>query len=217
MSDDNTKLQEQIDALKEAIETEKAKNAGLLEDLKKAQREARAKAEIKPEDLAAAEERADKAEGELNKARGELKKAMTDLEKATKALEGEAGFTSKLLIENGLTAALAEAGVKDAPMLKAVKAMFAPGAQVVAEGDQRTVKIGDKVLADFVKEWAATDEAKHFISAGGNSGGGSPGGKGGTGGTKTMTRAEYDQKALSDPAGTQAFLKDGGQIVDAAA
>ena len=102
-------------------------------------------------------------------------------------------------------------------MLKAVKAMLAGSAQVVTEGADRVVKIGDKVLADHIKEWAGTDEAKHFISAAGNGGGGAPGGKGGGAGVKTMSRAEYNEKAIADPKGVQAFIKDGGQIIDAAA
>lgn len=217
MSDDTTKLQEQLDALKEQIETEKAKNAGLLEDLKKAQREARSKQEIKPEDLAAAEERADKAEADLAKLKGDVKALTTRAEKAEKALEGEAGYTSRLLVDNGLNAALAEAGVKEPALLKAAKALLGSGLQVVTEGDERIVKAGDKTLADFVKEWAGGDDAKHFISAPANGGGGAPGGKGGNDNVKTMTRAEYNEKVISDPAGTQAFIRDGGKVVNDAA
>jgi len=91
--------------------------------------------------------------------------------------------------------------------------MMAGGAQVAVEGDARVVKIGDKVLPDFIKEWSASDEAKHFISAPANNGGGAPGGKGGASGVKIM--AEGDFNAMG-PKARSAFMADGGQVTAAA-
>lgn len=218
---DETYTKADIDkAVADAIEDAKAAFNEEVDGLKTKNREllakVRAAKEIDPADISKLEEENERLKGELSKAQKEAKDATKFAEAATKALENESGYTSKLLTENALNTALAEAGVKDAPMLKAVKAMFTPTAQVVAEGDGRVVKIGDKALTDFVKEWAATDEAKHFISAGGNGGGGAPGGRG-SGGGKTMTRTEYNEKAVSDPKGTQTFIREGGKIVDAAA
>jgi hypothetical protein len=57
--------------------------------------------------------------------------------------------------------------------------MLKENVQIVVEGDARIAKIGDKALSDFVKEWAAGDEGKHFVQAPANSGGGATGGNGG--------------------------------------
>jgi hypothetical protein len=62
--------------------------------------------------------------------------------------------------------------------LKAAKAMLAAQVNIVTEGDKRIAKVGDKLLADHLKEWSATDEGKHFVSADNNSGGGGHGSKG---------------------------------------
>jgi len=56
--------------------------------------------------------------------------------------------------------------------------MFAGQAQIIADGDTRVAKIGDKSVSDFVKDWAASDDGKHFVSAPANGGGGSQGGRG---------------------------------------
>lgn len=205
------------DAVAKAEEGLKAKRDELMDEVKNLRQQLRSTQEIKPEDLTAAEQRADKAEQALAEAQKQVKTLTGERDKLAKQVEAESGFTSKLLTENALNDALAAAGVKEAPMLKAVKAMFGPLAQVAVEGDQRMVKVGDKALADYVKDWAATDEAKHFISAPANNGGGAPGGSGSGGGAKTMTREEYNQKIVSDPAGMRDFIKDGGKIVNAAA
>lgn len=221
MSEDKTFTKAEIDAaIKDAIAEAKQDWEAETQGLKNKNRELLGKLRdaegVKPEDLAAAEQRADKAEASLAEAQKQVKALTGERDKLAKQVETESGFTSKLLTENALNDALASAGVKEAPMLKAVKAMFGPLAQVAVDGDQRTVKIGDKALSDFVKEWSGTDEAKHFISAAANSGGGAPGGNG-SGSSKTMTRSEYNKQAISDPAGMRAFIKDGGQIVNDAA
>lgn len=219
MSDNNDdKLQQQIDDLKEQIETEKAKNAGLLDDLKKAQRDLRSKQEVKPEDLQAEIDRADKLAADLTEAQKQVKALTTERDKAVKALETESGFSTQMLTENALNTALAEAGVTVPGLLTGAKSMFGKSAQVVVDGDQRVVKIGDKTVEEAIKEWAATDDAKHYITAPNNSGGGAGGGKGGgNDNAKTMTRAEYNERAVSDPAGVQQFIRDGGKVVNEAA
>lgn len=188
------------------------KNAGLLEDFKKAQRELRAAKDITPEAHQAEVERADKAEADLAEAQKQLKTATKQAEDATKALEAENGFTSKLLIQDGIKSALLANGVKDEDFIDTLTAKFASNAAVVADGDARKAMIGDKPVADAIKEWAAGDSGKKFVSAPLNGGGGAPGGAGG-GENKTMTRARYDEMAITDPAGTRAFIKDGGRVV----
>ena len=50
--------------------------------------------------------------------------------------------------------------------------MLASQVQVVADGDSRSLKVGDKGLSDYMKEWAAGDEGKHFVTAAASNGGG---------------------------------------------
>jgi hypothetical protein len=98
------------------------------------------------------------------------------LETATKLLESESGFTSKLLLDNGLTDALVKAGI--APQfLPAAKSLLSTQAKIIAEGDTRKAVIGDKELSAFVKEWTSSDEGKHFVQAPANGGGGADGSK----------------------------------------
>lgn len=181
-----------VDKVQESIDKLEAKNSELLDEKKAAERKLRAASEIKPEDLTAAEERADKAEAALADANKQLKAATAEKDKAVKALETESGFTHKLLVENGLREQLVAAGVTHPAHQKGAIAMLAGQVQVSAEGDARVAKVGDKALADFVKEWSAGDEGKAFVTAPANSGGGSVGGRKVNGDAKTMTRSEYD-------------------------
>lgn len=187
MADEKTFTQADLDAaiakavgpLNESISKLEDKNTELVAGLRKA----RTASEIKPEDLAAAEDRADKAETAL----AESKKAVTELtkraEKAEKSLESEQDFTQKLLIQDGLKSALIANGVKDEDFIDTLTAKFASTAAVVVEGDARVAKIGDKSVADAIKEWAASDTGKKFVAAPLNHGGGALGGKGGSEGT----------------------------------
>lgn len=214
MAEETTYTKADIDkAVADALEGVKSKNTELLDEVKALKAEVRKHKDIDPADLSKLEDENATLKADLAKAQADAKKATTELEKAAKQLEGETGFTSKLLIDNGLNAALAEAGVKEAPMLKAVKAMFGGMASVAVEGDQRIVKIGDKAVSDYVKEWAGTDDAKHFISAQANAGGGAPGGNGGAS-SKTVTRSAFDQMTQADRA---KFSLEGGKVVDQAA
>lgn len=210
MADEKTFTQADIDAAVEAAKSPlDAKNRELLSELK----DARKSATITPEQLAAVEDARDKALSDLAEAGKQIKTLTGERDKAVKALETESGFTHKLLVENGLREALAANGVTNAIHQKAAMAMLASGVQVAADGDARVAKVGDKALADFVKEWAAGDEGKHFVAAPANGGGGAPGGAGAQG-AKTITRAAWDGMDHTERA---AFSKDGGKVVDAAA
>lgn len=189
----------------EEVKGLKDKNRELLGKLRSA-------SEIKPEDLAAVEAERDKALGELAEATKAVKTLTKERDDAVKSLESETGFSQTMLMDNGLNSALAEAGVTNPALLKAAKAMMRGGLTVAKEGDQRIVKMGEKALADAVKEWAGTDEAKHFITAPLNGGGGAAGGKGGEGG-KTVTRSQWDGMSHIDRSN---FSKEGGKVVDAA-
>jgi hypothetical protein len=153
----------------------KAKNTDLLNKNAKLMKGQ----EIDPQTVVDLEAQVDKLQGELSASQKSAKESVKTLETLQGQLKAETGFTQKLLIDNGLTDELVKNGV--APQfLPAVKAMFAGQAQIVAEGDTRTARIGDKSVSEFVKEWAVSDDGKHFVKAPENSGGGSQGSGNGT-------------------------------------
>jgi hypothetical protein len=169
-------IQAAIDAAVEAATSGlKTKNQELLDKNKKLMKGQ----EIDPQTVVDLEAQVDKLQGELSASQKSAKDSAKTLETLQTQLKAETGFTQKLLIDNGLTDELVKNGV--APQfLPAVKAMFAGQAQIVAEGDTRTARIGDKSVSDFVKEWAVSDDGKHFVKAPENSGGGSQGSGNGT-------------------------------------
>ena len=165
-------IQAIIDAEKSALQ---AKNQELIDKNKKLMKGQ----EIDPQTVVDLEAQIDKLQSDLAVSQKSGKESVKTLETLQGQLKAETGFTQKLLIDNGLTDELVKNGV--APQfLPAVKAMFAGQAQIVVEGDTRTAKIGDKSVSDFVKEWAASDDGKHFVKAPENSGGGSQGSGNGT-------------------------------------
>jgi hypothetical protein len=169
-------VQAAIDAAVEAATSGlKTKNQELLDKNKKLMKGQ----EIDPQTVVDLEAQVDKLQSELSASQKSAKESVKTLETLQGQLKAETGFTQKLLIDNGLTDELVKNGV--APQfLPAVKAMFAGQAQIVAEGDTRVAKIGDKSVSDFVKEWAVSDDGKHFVKAPENSGGGSQGSGNGT-------------------------------------
>ena len=201
------KIKEATDAaIEEAVEGLKKKNSELLGKLKAAQKDSL----ISPEDHAALQTELEQAQTKLADALKIAKTATKEAETARKALEGENGFVSKLLIDNGLNDALLKAGVKP-EMSKAVKALLAGQVTIKSEGDNRNAMIGDKSLSDFVGEWAKSDEGKHFVSAPNNQGGGAQGGGQDKGKAKTMARTAFD--ALDAPAKME-FMKVGGTLTE---
>ena len=182
--------QAEIDAMIEAATGGlKSKNTELLAELKKA----RKSAEITPEQLSEVEAERDKLQSDLQAAHKLVKDATKAAETASKALEQESGFTQKLLIDNGLVGELTKHGVTNAAHLKAAQAMLRAGVQIVADGENRVAKVGDKALSDYVKDWAASDEGKHFVAAPNNSGGGANGGSG-KGGSVDTSKMSATQK-----------------------
>lgn len=134
-------------------------------------------AEITPEQLAEVENERDTLAATVKEQGATLKTLQKTADDATKALQGEQGYNQKLLVDNGLQTALMEAGVKNPVHLKAAVALIKGSAEakVVAEGENRSAQIGGKALTDYVKEWAASDDGKVFVTAPPNSGGGAGG------------------------------------------
>ena len=185
-----------------------AKNQELLGKLKKATKDA----QIDPSEHAALQSELDATQAKLAEATKALKAANAEAEKFKKAFEGESKLTHRLLVENGLTDALTKAGVTNPVHLRAAKAMLSGQVQLVAEGDNRIAKVGDKALADYVGEWAKGEEGKYFVAAQQNGGGGAPGGAGKGGNVKSLTRTAFDGL---DVAAKSKFIADGGTVTDA--
>lgn len=187
----NAEVQQAIkDAVAAAVEAATsplvAKRDELLGEVKKLRKESA----IKPEDVEKLESQIDTLKADLATAQTEAKTFKTNAEKIQKTLETESSFNHKLLVDNGLTDELTKAGVTNPAFLKAVKSTLAQQVKVVIEGEQRIAKAGDKSLTDFVKEWATSDEGKHFVSATNNSGGGSQGGGGGGQSNQQLTSVQ---------------------------
>lgn len=163
-------------AVDEAVEAATAglatKNRELLSELK----EARKGRQIEPAQVEALEAKIEALNADLAAANKSAKDATKAAEAAQKALESEAGFSQRLLVDNGLTAALAVHGVTDPFYQKGAIALLRGQVQVVADGDTRVAKIGDKPLDEAVKAWAGSDEGKRYAMAPMNSGGGAHGG-----------------------------------------
>lgn len=164
-------------AVKDATEGLSEKNKELLAEVKSLKRGR----EIKPEQLEALESENEELKSKLKDAEKATTTAKKAAEDAGKALEQESGYTRGLLVDQGLTAALMDAGVKNPVHLKAAAALLKSGnaIEVKVDGGTRSAVVGDKPLADFVKAWSQSDEGKAFVSATPNSGSGAGGGSGG--------------------------------------
>ena len=141
---------------------------------------------------------------------GELSTTKRQLGKVTKDYETETGFTKNLLVDNGLTEALVSANVAK-QFLPAVKALFAGKVEIKTEGNERKAFIGDKPLGEAITAFAQSDEGKHYVAAGNNSGGSANGSGGAKATGKTITRSAFD--ALP-PAARPAALADGATVID---
>ena len=193
----------------------------LLEEVKRLKTKLRTFDGIDPAEVKDMKERMEELEEAASKGSKDVEAAVQrteakykkELEKAQAGLAAEQKVTTQLLVENGLTDALAKVGVTEAG-LKFARAFFAPQVQIEVDGDQRVATIGEKKLAEAVAEWAKTDEAKLFIRASVSTGGGASGGAGGGSSAKQMARAEFEKLS---PADQMTFVKEGGRITNDAA
>lgn len=168
-------------AVADAVGKLESKNRELVAELRKAKKGA----ELDPAEVERLEADLEATRAQLADANKQLKAEKKAAEDAGKALEGERGALQSLLVDNGLSAALLEAGVKNPAHLKAAAALLktSNAIEIVAgDGGVRTAQVGGKPLAEFVKSWAAGDDGKAFVAAPVNTGGGAAGGGAGAGG-----------------------------------
>lgn len=182
-----------------------AKNKELLGELRSAKAKAKG-SDIDPEDYARLQSEVEDLNGRLSNSE---KMSKSEIAKLSKSLSEKDGALSGLLVDSGITEALAKAGV--APhYMNPLKAMFKTQAQLVAENGQYKAVIGDKGLADAIGAYLGGDEGKHFVSAPMNSGGGSQGagGKGASapGGKRSEMSAAQRVDYISKH-GQEAYLK----------
>lgn len=114
-------------------------------------------------------------ESKMNRAATE---AQAEIKKRDDRIGTLAGKLERVLIDDGLTKSLIEAGI-DPKFLKASKAMLRDLVTLREEDDDFEAIVetdaGEQSLSDFVKDWAGTDEGKLFIkpaSGSGSEGGG---------------------------------------------
>lgn len=159
MADDLTKLKDKLGKIPEDFDPEAYQTAmNELEEL-------RNNPNRKPDE---------KERQELVAARKSLEQKITNLEKAHKELvDKKDGELKKrdtkihsLLIDDGLTKALVEAGVGK-EYLKASKALLRGDCTVIEEdGDYRAVvesDVGQLDIGRYVTDWVASDEGKVFV------------------------------------------------------
>lgn len=188
-----------------ALEKLKANNAKLLKEAADARRKA-AEAEAKVAEREAADaliqEEADKKAGEFAKLEAKLKGEADDYR----------GKYEKLVGDRALKDALIEAKIDDT-YKPAVEALLREkGVKLTKEGE---AQINGQPVADFVKEWAASDAGKPFI-LNGNSGGGAQGGGGGSDSEPNPWKADtrnltkQGQILRSDPTKAERLKREAG-------
>jgi len=112
----------------------------------------------------------DKGEYEklIEKTKSQHKLALDDL---TASLDKERLTTRKLLVDGGLSTALAAANTNPALLTAAVK-LLSDEVTVIEEDGIYVARVGEKTVVEYVGDWAKGDVGKNFVLAPGNSGGG---------------------------------------------
>lgn len=102
-------------------------------------------------------------------------------------LEQANGLVNTHVKTANLRKAMAEANINKA-FMPAVEAMMQ--SKITIEGTD--VYLNEKPLADALKDWASTDEGKHYVSAPANTGGGVDAKSSASGVKKTMERSQFE-------------------------
>lgn len=179
---------EAIDAHPDVVGLKQSRDKALNEKktLAERHRELEAKASAIPEDFdpdewdrykAGAKETQEQKDERLERQRQRLEERH-NAEKAAllEKMEAERSYSHRLLIDEGLTRALVNAGVGK-EFMKAAHALIRPQVKVSDDdGDRKAIvetDLGPMSLDRFAADWANSEEGKPFIRA--PSGGGAPG------------------------------------------
>jgi small-conductance mechanosensitive channel len=169
-------LQAKVAELTDTLKAQEEANKGLKADLTKAKNELRKGQEIDPSEFASLQRENEELKGKLTTLDKDFKKVAGERDTLAKTLETESKITLEMQRDSDLTNGLSAINVTNPINLKAAKALLAAQVAVVTDGDKRISKVGEKSVTDYLKEWATTDEGKHFVSAQANNGGGAQGG-----------------------------------------
>ena len=182
-------IQEQVG---NAISGFERKNAQLLDELKKAKEKARSAPDA--DELESLREQAEKAaeyERKQLEHKGEYETLISktkeqhkaEVEKLKGQLEKATASMRKLLVEGGLSTALAEANCNPT-LLKAAVKLLSDDISVVEEGDVMVARVGAQTIQEYIQEWSSSEVGKNFVRApasrGGNAGANGANGSAGT-------------------------------------
>lgn len=192
MADDDVKA-----AIEEATAGLLKKNKELMKELKTAQSQLSKFVDVDVDSLLSAKAELEDLKQKKLEADGEYKK-MYEAQKESHAKEvakfkAENAELKTSLVDvkkvNALSNALADSNAIPELIPVAVTTLK----DKVAVDDNDNLLVGDKPVADFVKEWAASPVGKHFVKSG-NSGGGAEGGAQ----DKTDAAAKFFDKSSKD-------------------
>lgn len=203
----------QAEGLKTDNDVASVKNA--LDKERKARREAEAKVKdfenkysLLPDDFDIDEfnRLKDTSQGDIDAKLKEQRERITEqhtkeLSKLQEQLQEKDSLVSTHVKTATLQRAMAENNIAK-PFMPAVEAMMKD--KITVEGGD--VFLNEKPVSDALKEWANSDEGKHYVSAPQNSGGGSNESKSGNGAVKAMNSSEFN----SLPPKQQAKLMSSG-------
>lgn len=189
-------IQEKIDAAVEAavsksnLEIEKLnkKNIALLNEKRSAKAQADEAEERAADAAAEAAARATNDTATIEKAVAAKYQKLVDAATA-KATAADATL-KKVLVDQGITAALQSANVAPSFAKAAAALLRSEGEISIADG---VATINGEPLGDYVKTWAQTD-GKDFIAAPLNAGGGSLGGSTGNQNANAWTRENFNSR-----------------------
>lgn len=192
MSDDiNEDFKAQLDELKEKLEATERSNNGLKADLAKAKAKARG-ADIDPDEYAKLQTENEDLKFNFTKVQKDLAKQADTL---TNQLKEKDSALTQYLIDSQLTDSLSKVGVLP-QFMDATKSLLKSQATIRNENGSYLALMGEKSIADAVKEWAVSDNGKYFVKAPDNTGGGSSGSGNGNAPTQDMTSTQKIAEGL---------------------
>lgn len=209
--------EEQVNDLSEAInemveeEVQGLKNK--RDELLKKNRDLRNRSSDDPQELTRLQDENEQLQSQLQASQNEVKKLTkryeTDTAKLMEERDGSATALNSYVAKEQLSSALRKAGVQKDSYLSALLNMYTGQAQTERTDNGIVVKVGDKPVEEWAKEWAASPEAADFITVH-NSGGGASGNGGGAG-NKTIKRSDFDQMPHVERAKA---VSEGATVVD---
>lgn len=192
MSDDiNEDFKAQLDELKEKLEATERSNNGLKADLAKAKAKARG-ADIDPDEYAKLQTENEDLKFNFTKVQKDLAKQADTL---TSQLKEKDSALTQYLIDSQLTDSLSKVGVLP-QFMDATKSLLKSQATIRNDNGSYQALMGDKSIADAVKEWSVSDNGKYFVKAPDNTGGGSTGSGNGNAPTQEMTSTQKIAEGL---------------------